>query len=191
MKKILSMAMAVIATTGLTISAASLNNLNSQDNSTKQEKVEKKDRKGGKEGKQRKGFGQQQPRFNPFEGLNLTDAQKNSLKEVFKPQGEVKAPKEAECCKADTAACCQGNGSACCWQVSPEKAKEQAKDRLAKIKGILTPEQYQQYLENVAVGQMLQKGQRPDARKGKSGKSGKPAKQRKPDKAEKQQQPQA
>ncbi len=63
------------------------------------------------------------PCFNPFEGLTLTDQQKTQLAELRK---EHKARGE-----------------------SKQQAKvDYRKDRLAKIKSILTPEQYVQFLEN-------------------------------------------
>lgn len=145
MKKFLSLAIAVIATMGLTMSAASLRNQDSKETKQKKERTEKR------ESKDRKGHGPQRQGFNPFAGLNLTEQQQNQLK-ALRPQ------KPAECCENDTAACCKGKGEACC-KVTPEQAKQMAQERLAKIKGILTPEQYQQYLENVAVNQMLQRQQ--------------------------------
>lgn len=72
-----------------------------------------------------------------FEGLNLTDAQKEQIKNIKEEQkAQCQAKKEAakaqkEACKADR--------------------QEARKAYLAKIKNVLTPEQYVQYLENQAT----------------------------------------
>lgn len=170
MKKILTLAIAVLATTGLTMSAASLKTNTNQDNKEKKEQVEKKDRQGGKK------MGKKDHKFNPFEGINLTEEQKTQLKEIFPCKGERKAPKEAPCCKSGTAACCQGQGQACCWELTPEQAKQAAAERLSKIKAILTPEQYQQYLENTALKSLMPKKH---DKKSKDGRGGEGDKQRK------------
>lgn len=60
---------------------------------------------------------------NPFAGLNLNDSQKQAIKDLKKPS-----------CKGDTA--------------SGKDRKTVRSEYLAKIKSILTPEQYQQFLEN-------------------------------------------
>ena len=66
----------------------------------------------------------------PFNGLNLTDAQKNKLKELHKAE----AAKRQECKQAK-----QG-----C-------SRTMRTEHLAAVKAILTPEQYVSYLENIAV----------------------------------------
>lgn len=62
-----------------------------------------------------------------FEGLNLSEAQQTQLKDLCTKQCNNKADKKAAKKAARTAA---------------------KKETLARIKGILTPEQYIQYLEN-------------------------------------------
>lgn len=148
MKKFLTLAIAVIATMGLTMSASCATNGNN--NEQKTERHDKKQIKGDKKTKEGK-------KFNPFEGLNLSEDQQNQLKSLFANKGERKAPKEAPCCKGDTAACCQGNGAPCCWKLSPEQLQAKATEQLSKIKSILSSEQYQQYLENVAKHRLMKK----------------------------------
>lgn len=68
---------------------------------------------------------------NPFEGLNLTEKQ----------QAEIKAMRE-ECMK-------QTKAEAQAKREANIKARQERKaERLAKIKAILTPEQYVKFLEN-------------------------------------------
>lgn len=70
----------------------------------------------------------------PFDGLDLTDAQRAQLKELQKQCGEqAKANKDK-----DKAA-------------RREAAKQRRAEKLAKIKEILTPEQYIKFLENQYV----------------------------------------
>lgn len=128
MKKILSLAIAVLATAGLTLQAANVSNRSRQDNDDQTKKV-MVDKKGEMKKKH----------FNAFEGLNLTDQQKEQLK-ALKPR------------KADKKQVEQGKAPQV--KLTAEQRKQIATERLAKIKSILTPEQYQQYLENVAVHQM-------------------------------------
>lgn len=73
----------------------------------------------------------------PFEGLNLTDAQKTQLEQLC--QEQQKARQEKKQAKADNK------------QKKAEGRKAARRENLAKIKAILTPEQYVTYLENVAV----------------------------------------
>lgn len=73
--------------------------------------------------------GKQTPRDCAFEGLNLTDAQKEQLKAVAKKHAESKKDKTAK----------------------KEARKEATRTYLAEIKAILTPEQYVQFLENSFV----------------------------------------
>lgn len=133
MKSIATIAIAFLATTGLTMSAANNNTSSTDDNQPKKEKSEKQ-----KTDKQ-KGTQRGQGIFNPFDGLNLTDAQKDQLKALAPNRDQARQ---------------QGQE-----KPSPEKMKEMAKERLSKIKAILTPEQYQMYLENVAVNQFMMQGQ--------------------------------
>lgn len=150
MKKFLTLAVAVLAVTGMSISATSLSNQNSDNPKEKTEK--KKEKKGDRQRVGADGHGQRL--YNPFEGLNLTEEQQKKIGSLT-PYVTYKAPKSAECCVGDTAACCQGEGQECCQGSTPEQLKQAAKDKLNEIKAILTPEQYQQYLENVAVGTMI------------------------------------
>lgn len=81
---------------------------------------------------------------NPFEGLNLTDAQKTKLADLRKSRAEqAKALKEQG--KADK-------------QKAAEGRKNFKQQYLKDVKAILTPEQYTQFLENSYVKQ----GHRPN-----------------------------
>lgn len=78
-----------------------------------------------------------QARACEFEGLNLTDAQKEQIKalkseQVSKRQAERDANKAK---KADR----------------KQSRLDERKAYLAKVKAVLTPEQYVQYLENIAL----------------------------------------
>lgn len=72
--------------------------------------------------------------YNPFEGINLTEKQQNELKALKDSRKAEKAQAKADAQK----------------EKKDMKAKRQndRKEYLAKIKGILTPEQYVQFLEN-------------------------------------------
>lgn len=93
-----------------------------------------------------------------FEGLNLTDTQKSQIKELrTKKQADRAAKREAKQAK------------------KAEKRAAREADRkayLAELKGILTPEQYVQYLENsFTKGKIAKQAKRPgkggkDMRKG-------------------------
>ncbi len=72
--------------------------------------------------------------YNPFEGLNLTDKQQNDLK-ALRESRKADIKKEMSDKKADRKA-------------MREQAQKNRKDYLAKVKGILTAEQYVQFLEN-------------------------------------------
>ena len=76
-----------------------------------------------------------------FEGLNLTDAQKAQIKEIKAAQrAEFKA--KAQAARADKKQA----------KADRRQAMEQGRrDYLAKIKAVLSPEQYVQYLENKVV----------------------------------------
>lgn len=72
-----------------------------------------------------------------FEGLNLTDAQKEQLKTIKEEQkAQRQAKKEAAKAQRDA---------------SKANRQEARKAYLEKVKAVLTPEQYVQYLENQAV----------------------------------------
>lgn len=79
--------------------------------------------------------GERKQARNLFEGLNLTDQQKAQLKEI-KPglskeqREEMKAQRKAR------------------MEQQAQQRKQAPRDYLAKVKAVLTPEQYVQFLEN-------------------------------------------
>lgn len=89
----------------------------------------KADKRGGKRGAESP---------NPFEGLNLTADQQTKL-EALK-----KECKEARMAKAET----RQKQAQERKNVNREEAKKARTEELAKIKAILTPEQYVKFLEN-------------------------------------------
>lgn len=89
----------------------------------------KADKRGGKRGAEAP---------NPFEGLNLTADQQTKL-EALK-----KECKEARMAKAET----RQKQAQERKNVNREEAKKARTEELAKIKAILTPEQYVKFLEN-------------------------------------------
>jgi len=100
---------------------------------------------------------------NPFEGLNLSEKQQaelNALREGCKAERQKIAAQE----KAEK-------------KEMREQRKKDNKEYLGKIKDILTPEQYVQFLENAYLNQ----GNRPFSPRmgGKQAKDGKHAKNRK------------
>lgn len=94
-----------------------------------------------------------------FEGLNLTDAQKAQIKTIKEEQfAQRKAAKES---KKEAKAKAKGDRRA---------AREAARaEYLNKVKAVLTPEQYVQYLENQAKQPAKGKGMKPAMQKGKKG----------------------
>lgn len=128
-KKIFGIAAAIMALVAINASAQTNTTTNCTNNQAKCQKAEKCGKEKGK-------------CVNPFDGLNLTDAQKQSLKDIKKPSckkdsGCTKANKE--CTKADKK------------EMKAERAqrmKTARKEYLSQIQQILTPEQYQQFLEN-------------------------------------------
>lgn len=153
-KKILSIALVLAGLVGSTAFAQAPAGDGSQ-----KEKTEKTFTKKDKKDKAQ--------RPNPFEGINLTDKQKselqalrdNSRAEKMKADEKKKADKKAE------------------MKEMMEKRQNARKDYLAKIKGILTPEQYVQFLENSFLNTqqpraIAKKGGK-DMRPGKNGKDGK------------------
>ena len=121
-----------------------------------QEKKDKKDNKKTENREQRK---LERPQaVNPFEGLNLTEQQQTALKSLAEEQkAEMNKNREAD--KADR------------QKEMKNRKEEMSKARqnyLAKIKEILTPEQYCQFLEN---NYLRQGGKGPSA-KGITGKKG-------------------
>lgn len=79
------------------------------------------------------------PKFNPFEGIELSDAQKQQLKSM------------ADECKADKHKKAQAKKEK--LEAKKKERKEMHKKHLEKMKQILTPEQYVQYLENMVLNQ--------------------------------------
>ncbi|MDE6279619.1 MAG: Spy/CpxP family protein refolding chaperone, partial [Paramuribaculum sp.] len=131
------------------------------------------------------------PVCNPIEGLNLTDAQKQQLSEICpfgpgKDKKDRKDRKEFDGKKSDKRDKAQAPGQR--RKFSPEQADsmrrammtkriDARKDYLAKVKDILTPEQYVQFLENSFVNAMPQmsgrnKGIKPGQRPGNNKKMG-------------------
>lgn len=124
-----------------------------------------------------------QPRLNPFADLNLTDAQKTQIEALGSPVCKRQAPARqcrANCkpenCKNETCksgnSCNQQNcnpGNNCKAQRGCAKgsACSDLKDYLAKVKQILTPEQYTKFLENTYVNRPHHKGHGYRAFKGK------------------------
>ena len=109
-------------------------------------------------------------RPNPFEGLNLSEKQ----------QAEIKALREG--CKAERQKIAEKE------KAEKKEMKEQrmkdTKEYLAKVKDILTPEQYVQFLENAYLNQggrpfgAQKMGHKQGIRSGKQGKNGKQANNR-------------
>ncbi len=110
---------------------------------TNTEKAKTENRQGNK----KNGRGETRPQYNPFEGLNLTDAQQAKLKDLGCPDGRQ--------CKAGEKKDQKGEKKGQNGQQTRPSREEMAKkkldarkDYLAKVKQILTPEQYLQFLEN-------------------------------------------
>lgn len=74
----------------------------------------------------------------PFEGLNLTDAQKEQLKELREKAAKARKQAMQQAKQAKSKA----------QQAKSQAKSEDKRNRLAEIKKILTPEQYIQFLEN-------------------------------------------
>ena len=93
---------------------------------------------------------------NPFEGLNLTDAQKTQLQQLNTKRMEQRK-EQAQARKADK----QRNDS-----TRMEARKNARKEYLKEVKAIIGPDQYVVFLENMYVnggnhnGKAFQKGQR-------------------------------
>lgn len=102
------------------------------------------------------------PKYNPFAGLNLTEKQQSEL-QALKPSKEQMTQKK-EAAKAEKQAQ---------RQQRMEQKLQNRRDYLAKVKTILTPDQYLQFLENSYVDQSGKKGPRQtEMAKGKAGKRG-------------------
>ena len=82
------------------------------------------------------------PAFNPFEGLNLSADQQAKI-EALRPQGKCDGTQKQKC---------DNKSDKCPLDRATKVDRRQAKrDYLAKVKAILTPEQYVSFLENLAV----------------------------------------
>lgn len=94
---------------------------------------------------------QKAPRYNPFEGLNLTEKQINDLK-ALKPSKENAQKKEGKKNLSDKDKASKKKLSKAEKQAARKDRMDQRKksrqDYLAKVKSILTPEQYVKFLEN-------------------------------------------
>ncbi len=91
----------------------------------------------------------------PFEGLNLTDTQKEQIKQLRADKKDKATQKQAQ--------------KQTKKQAKREARQQERREELAKIKAILTPEQYVTYLENLVVNKKA----------GKPGKAGQHAHQAK------------
>lgn len=139
-KTLLSVAIILASTLGITATAQSPANTQTCDN-PKTECT--------KAGKANKAV-----RPNPFEGLNLTEQQKTELQSI--------APKK-DCCKdkAEKKDRAQAKAEKQAKRAeNRQKMIQNRRDYLAKVKNILTPEQYVQFLENNYVDQALKGGPR-------------------------------
>lgn len=93
------------------------------------------------------------PKRNIFEGLNLTDQQKAELKEICpKPKCEGEKAKcdsaATECTARPDCPKAKDRADRRPEPVNPEEAQAKKAEFLSKVKAILTPEQYIQFLEN-------------------------------------------
>lgn len=97
----------------------------------------------------------------PFEGLNLTEPQKSALADIPNPRQVMKAARDNNKGKKE----------------SPEMRRDVTRnimlDYLKQVKGVLTHEQYMQFLENSYVNGMLNRAGKPgkghhDRKSGKS-----------------------
>lgn len=110
---------------------------------------DKKDFKDGghkessKHHKMDKGQRHARPHFNPFEGINLNDKQKEQLKEL-----KAERKKEFEKNKKE-----RKNQQ----KAYPQKKRDGHKKHLGEMKKILTQDQYVKYLENIAMSRPMHK----------------------------------
>lgn len=131
MKKILTMALAA-----MTIFAVSATAQTPEKKCEKKcEKTENCEKKGDKKCDKKCG---RQCAPNPFEGLNLTEDQQTKLKAITPPDVVMKEAKKGSFDKG----------------INPrEFSKTVRADYLKQVKGVLTAEQYTQFLENFYVNQ--------------------------------------
>lgn len=205
MKRFLTMALVAITLSASTAFAQTATD-NSAEPTNKEMRVkgDKKDRKDRKDKKDRKGKKDHKNRkggkpcsgtcragkcdLNPFEGLNLTEQQQTELRQLCDQQKEA--------CKANFEARKEKKQQADSAMFAQRRAAKA--DRLNKIKAILTPEQYVQFLENSYLnaanpgkGMKPGKGHRDGDRKGmKPGKGQKDRKGQRPGKGERPAAPQ-
>lgn len=164
-KTIFSMALASMLCLGAT-SAFAQNATDSKDTAKKEcckKEGKKCDKNDGKKCDKKQGKCDRKC-TNPFEGLNLTEAQTTALQAIPTPRQVMKAAKEQnkETAKADTTK-----------QSREERmafARNVVTDYLSKVKAVLTPEQYTQFLENSYIKSTLSrkgdhKNSRMDGRK--------------------------
>lgn len=131
-KKILGIAAAIMALVAINASAQTSDNNTANNCTNGQAKCKKTEKCDNQKGKC----------VNPFDGLNLTDAQKQSLKDIKKPS----CKKDSSCTKAKKE-CTKADKK----EMKAERAQRMEtarKEYLSQIQQILTPEQYQQFLEN-------------------------------------------
>lgn len=117
---------------------------------------DKKDGKAAKKAEQQevKKDGKQECKegFCPFEGLDLTDAQKEQLKQLRESNKAEQAAKKADKKAEQAAKKADKKAEQAAKKEAKRDAREQAqREQLAKVKAILTPEQYVAYLENLVV----------------------------------------
>lgn len=151
-KKILSLAVAAILSVGMTSAFAQSTSQQDKAGDKKEccKKGDKKcDKKGdGKQCKKGKGCGQGDEKKcckDMFEGLNLTEQQQASLQQIPTPGETLKAAREQNTDQ-------QMNGETHALFV-----KSVFTDYLDKVKGVLSAEQYTQFLENFYVNSSIKK----------------------------------
>ncbi len=152
MKRIFSTILVAALALGSVTVYAQTENKCAEGKDCKKEKCDKKDHKKCKDDRKE---------CNPFEGLQLTEQQQAALKAIPCPAKDKKE------CKGDKKEC---------KNADKINARKEAKQKyLDQVKNILTPEQYQQFLENnfKAKGEMRGKHHKKDGRHGKCDKQGK------------------
>lgn len=141
-KKILSAVLALAAVIGF--------NATAQEQTTDAQKFDKKE--------QFKGGRHKAPRYNPFEGITLSEDQKSQFKTLFeeakKHYAERKDKKDQN---VDTTKCDKKEGANKHDAVKGKRSKHHMNkmkaEYLKKVKEILTPEQYVVFLENMVKHQ--------------------------------------
>lgn len=168
-KKFIALASAALVFCASSVFAANDNNKKSDNKScTGTEKCDaqkcdknKKDRKDDRKGRKDRQEGKKDTRqqaFNPFEGLNLTEQQATAIKAIPNPREVMKeAVKNDSQKKTDIRTL----------------ARTVRADYLKSVKGVLTPEQYMQFLENSYMNNVASGAQRPGQKGMKPGKDGK------------------